>query len=35
MKLEKEDYIELADYCNKVGIKFLSTPFDIESIHFL
>lgn len=30
-----EDFIELADYCKEVGITFLSTPFDIESIHFL
>ncbi len=33
--LNFEDFIELASYCEKVGIKFLSTPFDIESIHFL
>ena len=30
-----EDFITLSDYCKEVGIKFLSTPFDIESIHFL
>ena len=30
-----EDFVELADYCKKTGICFLSTPFDIESIHFL
>ena len=30
-----EDYRILADYCNKVGIRFLSTPFDVESIDFL
>ena len=30
-----DSFIELADYCNLVGIKFLSTPFDIESIAFL
>ncbi|WP_408072042.1 N-acetylneuraminate synthase [Butyrivibrio sp. JL13D10] len=30
-----EDFIELAEYCRAVGIKFLSTPFDIESIRFL
>lgn len=33
--LSYDDFIELADYCKKVGIRFLSTPFDIESIHFL
>lgn len=35
LTLEKEDYIEIARYCNELGIKFLSTPFDIDSIHFL
>lgn len=33
--LSFEDFIELADYCMQMGITFLSTPFDIESIHFL
>lgn len=33
--LSFEEFEELAQYCEKVGIKFLSTPFDIESIHFL
>ena len=30
-----DDYKILADYCKSVGIKFLSTPFDVESIEFL
>lgn len=33
--LSYEDFIELASYCKEVGIQFLSTPFDIESVHFL
>lgn len=33
--LSYEDFLTLADYCKEVGIQFLSTPFDIESIHFL
>lgn len=33
--LSYDDFIELADYCKKIGIKFLSTPFDLESIDFL
>jgi len=33
--LPYEDFVELAKYCKHVGIRFLSTPFDIESIHFL
>ena len=30
-----DEFVELADYCKQVGIIFLSTPFDIESIKFL
>lgn len=26
-----EEYVKLADHCRKVGIDFMSTPFDIES----
>lgn len=26
---------ELSDYCKKIGIRFLSTPFDLQSISFL
>ncbi len=33
--LSFETFEELADYCKEVGIQFLSTPFDIESIQFL
>lgn len=29
------EYIELAEYCRQIGITFLSTPFDLESIDFL
>lgn len=35
LRLSHEQFIELADYCKHVGIQFLSTAFDIESIHFL
>ena len=28
-------YVELSRYCHSVGIEFLSTPFDDESIDFL
>jgi len=31
----KEQYIALAEYCNKIDIEFLSTPFDDYSIDFL
>jgi N,N'-diacetyllegionaminate synthase len=33
--LPYDDFLTLADYCKEVGIKFLSTPFDIKSIRFL
>ena len=29
------EFAELSDYCKELGIKFLSTPFDLESIDFL
>lgn len=34
-KFNEEDYKELSKYCNKLGIMFLSTPFDFESIDYL
>lgn len=33
--LTYEDFVELSDYCREIGIQFLSTPFDIESVDFL
>lgn len=33
--LSYDEFVEIAHYCKEVGIIFLSTPFDIESIHFL
>lgn len=30
-----EDFVVLSDYCKEKNIEFLSTPFDIDSIHFL
>ena len=33
--LSFDEFVELAAYCKSVGIQFLSTPFDIDSIHFL
>lgn len=35
LALSYDDFRELADYCKKVRIMFLSTPFDIGSVHFL
>lgn len=33
--LSFDDFRELSQYCKKIGILFLSTPFDLESIDFL
>lgn len=33
--LSYEAFEDLSQYCEEIGIEFLSTPFDIESIHFL
>lgn len=33
--LPYEEFLPLKTYCENVGIKFLTTPFDIESIHFV
>lgn len=33
--LKYDDYVILKEYCDKVGIQFLSTPFDPESVRFL
>ncbi len=33
--LEFDEFVELKKYCEEIGIKFLSTPFDLKSIDFL
>jgi len=35
LELSFDDFVELKNYCDKKGIMFLSTPFDIESARFL
>lgn len=35
LELSYEEFLALKDYCDNVGICFLSTPFDFESIDFL
>lgn len=35
LELSFEEFERLKDYCDKVGITFLSTPFDFESLAFL
>lgn len=35
LELSKHDYVVLANHCSKLGIEFISTPYDIESAKFL
>ncbi len=35
LELSFENFKELKDYCDKKGIMFMSTPFDIDSARFL
>lgn len=35
LELSFENFAELKDYCDRIGICFLSTPFDTDSIRFL
>ena len=35
LTLTHDEFIQLSDYCSNKDIKFLSTPFDLPSIHFL
>lgn len=35
LALSYDDFASLSDYCKEVGIGFISTPFDLESIDFL
>jgi N-acetylneuraminate synthase len=34
-KFGETEFEELKNYCNELGIEFLSTPFDIDSVHYL
>lgn len=35
LTLSNENFIQLKEYCDSVGIGFISTPFDLESVEFL
>ena len=35
LALTRQNFVELKKYCEEVGIGFISTPFDLESIAFL
>ena len=34
-KFDKEKYRQISEYCKQVGIMFLSTPFDFDSVDYL
>lgn len=34
-ELTRPEWIELKEYCDKINIKFLSTPHTMEAIHFV
>ncbi len=34
-KFGKKEYIEIAKYCDKIGVDFMSTPFDLEAVDYL
>jgi N-acetylneuraminate synthase len=35
LELSQEQFIELNSYCMSLGIEFMSTPFDVDSLEFL
>lgn len=35
LELSFDDFVELKNYCDQIGIIFMSSPFDLESIEFL
>lgn len=35
LELSEEEFESLFEYCKEIGIDFLSSPFDLDSIHFL
>lgn len=35
LEIDKETHLELMEYCKDKNIMFLSTPFDIDSVHML
>ena len=35
LALSEDNFVQLYDYCKNIGIGYLSTPFDIDSVRFL
>ena len=34
-KFGEKEYIEIAEYCKKINVDFMSTPFDLEAVDYL
>lgn len=35
LQLNNSQHLQIKSYCDKIGIEFLSTPFDVDSLKFL
>ena len=35
LELSFDEFRKIKEYCDRVGIQFLSTPFDLKSVDFL
>jgi len=35
LELSREDFVKIAQYCGEIGIEFMSTPGDLDSLDFL
>lgn len=35
LALTEQDFVELQKYCSEIGVGFISTPFDLDSLDFL
>lgn len=35
LQLSQEQFCDLSEYCKEIGIQFLSTPFELDSVDFL
>lgn len=35
LELSFDQFLQIKKYCEKIGIMFFTTPFDIESLHFI
>ncbi|MEO0015566.1 MAG: N-acetylneuraminate synthase [Actinomycetota bacterium] len=35
LTLKKDEYVQLSNLCQSIGIEFLGTPFDLDSLEFL